>query len=100
MGRNTKTVYISCPITGQDMIRVRAYIGIAKNYIKNCGNIPVSPLEVSNDINAPYSEHMGKDIMALLECDAVLFLRGWSTSKGCSLEFEAAKIYGKEIMFE
>lgn len=48
----------------------------------------------------PYSCYMGKDIMALLECDAVYFIRGWEKSRGCLLEYSAAKIYGKEMMFE
>lgn len=64
------------------------------------GYVPVSPLEVSPNPDTPYSEHIGNDIAALLECDAVLFLRGWDTSKGCNAEFEVAKIYEKKLMFE
>lgn len=43
--------------------------------------IPVSPLEVQTDLNAPYSELMGNDIKALLECDAIILLDGWETAK-------------------
>ena len=43
---------------------------------------------------------MGKDIEALLECDAIYMCEGWQNSKGCMAEFEVARIYGKEIMFE
>lgn len=50
--------------------------------------------------NEEYAEHMGKDIQALLECDAVMFLQGWHDSKGCLAEFEVAKIYGKKLIFE
>ena len=32
-----------------------------------------------------------------LECDAVYFAPGWVDSKGCNLEYAAAKIYGKTI---
>ena len=45
-----------------------------------------------------YAEHIGRDITALLECDAVLVLPGWVESKGCALEMEAARIYGKKIL--
>ena len=95
-----KTVYISLPITGRDIEDVEAECRFAEIRIKEKGFIPVSPLVVSCDHDAPYSEHMGKDIAALLECDAVYFLRGWHLSKGCNAEFEIAKIYGKEIVFE
>lgn len=37
--------------------------------------------------------------MALLECDAILMMPGWSASKGCMAEFEVAKIYNKELLF-
>jgi hypothetical protein len=43
---------------------------------------------------------MGRDIQALLECDAVYFCRGWQDSKGCQAEYEVAKIYGKKMVFE
>ena len=47
----------------------------------------------TNDPNATYSEHMGKDIAALLDCDAAVFLDGWRDSKGCMLELFACRIY-------
>lgn len=31
------------------------------------------------------------------DCDAVYFAPGWVDSKGCNLEYAAAKIYGKTI---
>lgn len=43
---------------------------------------------------------MGRDIMALLECQSVFFCRGWEKSNGCLLEYHAAQIYGLEIIFE
>ena len=44
--------------------------------------------------------------MQLLKClidrkDNIVDLsKGWQNSKGCMAEFEVARIYGKEIMFE
>lgn len=99
MEKNTK-VYISVPITGHNIKAVNARIDTAKKRIERCRCIPISPLEISTNIDARYSEHMGRDIEVLLECDSVMFLRGWHKSRGCRLEFEAAKIYDKEIVFE
>lgn len=99
MGRDTKC-YISVPITGYDLKIVRIWVDTAKDMLERRGYMPISPLDVSSNTEAPYSEHMGKDIAALLKCDTVLFLRGWHDSRGCQLEYEAAKIYNKKIMFE
>ena len=99
MGKEIKC-YISVPITGWDMKLVKTWIGQAKEELAKNGYVPVSPLDVSPCQYAPYSFHMGKDIEALLECDAVYFIRGWQTSKGCNAEFEVAKIYNKKLMFE
>lgn len=99
MKKNTK-VYISTPITGHDIKEVRLRVDSAKKILEKHGYIPVSPLEVSSDLDAPYSEHMGKDIAALLECDEIYLLKGWQKSLGCRLEYEAALIYGKYAMFE
>ena len=93
-------VYISLPITGHDIEQVEASCIYASAVLRKKGHTPVSPLDVSPDPDASYAEHTGRDIAALLTCDAVLFLDGWTASNGCSLEFAAAKIYGKEIMFE
>ena len=38
-------------------------------------------------------------LWALLECDAVMFMPGWTKSRGCRLEYQAAKIYEKQRLF-
>ena len=40
---------------------------------------------------------MGDCIKLVLTCDAIMLDHGWLQSKGCNLEYRAAKIYGKEI---
>lgn len=93
-------IYISLPITGRDIEQVEASLIFTSAVIEKKGHTPVSPLDISPDSDATYAEHMGNDIRALLECDAALFLEGWQHSKGCRLEFSAAEIYGKEILFD
>lgn len=95
-------VYISIPITGHDIKDVEQRISRAKEALRNFGHEPVSPLdpEVNNDRSKPYGVLLGNDIAALLTCDAVLLLDGWTASRGCNLEMEAALIYKKEILFE
>lgn len=93
-------IYISLPISGRDIEEVEARCIFATGVIEKKGHTAVSPLEVSPDPDASYAEHMGKDITALLECDAVLFLDGWEYSEGCQLENRAAELYGKTIYYK
>lgn len=93
-----KKVYISLPISGHNLDDVKNRIQEASELLKAKGYIPVSPLEIQPNLNAPYSELMGNDIKALLECDAIIFLDGWEKSKGCQLEHRAATLYNKPIL--
>ncbi len=95
-----KKAYVSLPITGQDIEAVKARAKAAAQYLTEKGFEPVTPFDVSPNDEATYSEHMGNDIKALMDCDTVLFLRGWESSKGCQLERQAAMIYGKEMMHD
>lgn len=92
-------IYISLPITGHDIEEVEASCIYASGVIQAKGHTPVSPLDISPDPDATYSEHMGNDIEALLNCDAVLFMENWRTSKGCCLENAAAEIYDKQVFY-
>lgn len=93
-------IYISLPISGKDIEEVKLKARETAVLLEEDGHVPITPFEVSPNPNATYAEHMGKDIQALLECDAVMFLQGWHDSKGCLAEFEVAKIYGKKLIFE
>lgn len=95
-----KKVYVSLPISGHDINWVKKKAERAAQYLRDKGYEPVTPFDVSQDENASYAEHMGKNINALLDCDAVFFLRGWEQSKGCQLERHAAIIYDKEMMHD
>ncbi|MGN1217930.1 MAG: DUF4406 domain-containing protein [Phocaeicola sp.] len=95
-----KKVYVSLPISGHDINCVKERAERAAQYLRDKDYEPVTPFDVSQDENASYAEHMGKDINALLDCDAVFFLRGWENSKGCQLERHAAIIYDKEMMHD
>lgn len=95
-----KKVYISIPISGKDITEVNLIVNMVKKGLEINGCTPVTPFDASPDSKASYSEHMGRDIQALLECDAVYFCRGWQESKGCQAEYEVAKIYGKQMVFE
>lgn len=89
-------VYISLPITGQDPDEVDAQATFAAGVLGEKGHEAVSPLEIC-DPDWDYNSCMGKCIQELLACDAVVVLEGWSCSKDCRLEAEAADIFGKPL---
>jgi hypothetical protein len=89
-------IYISLPITGIVPDEVEASATYAAGVLEKKGHTYVSPLDI-NDPDSDYNTCMGRCIHALLGCDAVVVLEGWSCSKGCRLEAEAAKIYGKPL---
>ena len=104
-----KRIYISIPISGHDLEEVKEKArDISERLLcdvfglkKGCHRPDViTPFDVCPEPDKPYSYYMGKDIEALLECDAIYLCEGWQNSKGCMAEFEVARIYGKEIIFE
>ena len=104
-----KRIYISIPISGHDLEKVKAKARDIRESslcdvfgFKKGQNRPdvITPFDVCPEPAKPYSYYMGKDIEALLECDSIYICKGWQNSDGCMLEFAAAKIYKKEIIFE
>ena len=94
-----KRVYISIPISGHDLEEVKEKARKAKIWVSHRYDV-ITPFDVCPEPDKPYSYYMGKDIEALLECDAIYLCEGWQRSKGCMAEFEVARIYGKEIIIE
>ena len=57
----------------------------------------VSTFDIQDSSELTEAEAMGNCIAEVLECDAIYLDHGWLQSKGCNLEYRAAKIYGLEI---
>ena len=105
-------VYLSLPISGKPTKERMAYAEQVKRKLEctyRCAwgyskfgdklNI-ITPFDICPEPDKPYSYYMGKDIEALLECDAIYLCEGWQDSKGCMAEFAVAKIYNKKIIIE
>lgn len=43
---------------------------------------------------------LAKSIEAMSKVDAVIFMKGWQEARGCKIEYQIAKDYGKFIMEE
>lgn len=93
-------IYVSLPITGHDIEQAKARAAIIKQLLSSEWNTVITPFDVCPEKDKPYSYYMGRDIEALLECDAIFMANGWESSKGCNLEYNAAVLYGKQIFTE
>lgn len=61
--------------------------------------VVVTPFDaVPLDSNLKEHEAVGECISLLLTCDTILLDRGWTASKGCNLEYRAAKLYNLHII--
>lgn len=104
-----KRIYLSLPIknTGYTTKERMKYADEVRRFlelrygVRNENVIVITPFDVNeNEDKDSYARKMGNDIEALLECDAIYLCEGWQNSKGCMAEFEVARIYNKQILFE
>lgn len=91
-------IYVSLPITGYDLEERKERASELKRRFEREGHEAVTPFDLDWEEGKDYAHYMGRDIEALLRCDAVYFNRGWKKSKGCCLEYWAAKIYKKILL--
>jgi len=109
-------VYISGPISGA-LDGNRAAFGAAESLIKDCSHIPVNPQKLDHEHEGPcrgirnvrhaddtrpephlYGCYMAPDLRALLDCDMIVMLAGWTGSRGARLEHDVADACGLDIV--
>lgn len=96
--RKEMKIYISLPITGYDIEERKARAAELKLRFEREGHEAVTPFDLNWEEGKDYAHYMGRDIEALLRCDAVYLDTGWQKSKGCCLEYRAVKIYKKVLL--
>lgn len=95
-----KRMYLSLPITGRKIEKVKAYAKKVKEKWVAKGYDVVTPFEIVPDDGMPYEYCMGKDIEELLKCDGIILCHDWFSSKGCRAECSVAQVYGKFIRID
>lgn len=90
-------IYISLPISGFNIehCRERAQMGV--EMVERRGHVAVNPFDVCPEQDLTYAQYLGKDIEALLGCDGIFLMTGWSSSPGCNAEWRVAEVYRKKI---
>lgn len=92
--------YISIPITDRPLHVATAHAERIKVRLRELGHEAITPFEVCPEPDMPYPYYIGRDIEALLGCDAICLGLDYQHSQGCQLEKEAARIYKKRIIYE
>lgn len=83
-----KKIYISGAIEGMPDKNMDAFLTVA-NYITSINSAPINPHVLGLQItkkNPSWEDYMKNDIRSLVDCDAVVVMDGWETSKGVAVE--------------
>jgi len=95
-----KKIYISGPISGNDINEVRKAFLDTENKLKARGYEVFNPLKNGLPPESTTAEHMKADIEALLQCDEIYMMKKWNHSAGCQTEFLVATAIGLDFVFE
>lgn len=102
-------LYIATPINARQEPTMREKYLAAKHRVAMLKEVLADDVQFKDyelistfDVNANYDvvdeeKAMSRCICAVLKADAIYLDHAWQSSKGCNLEYRAAKIYGKQI---
>ena len=103
-------VFISQPMNGmtdeqinnaRDEMRADVIAQTSNDFDTEDSGIEIMDTIIKDDIpNAHPLVYLGKSIEMMANADAVYFAHGWENMRGCRIEHECAKKYGKHVMYE
>ena len=100
-----KKVFISMPMNGKtDEEIVKEFKSTKKRVLELFDGCQVidsvfSNFDLDNNANTPI-HYLGRSIELLADADIVYFARGWDKARGCLIEYQVAKTYGKTYVEE
>ena len=93
---NGKKVYLSGQITEKK--NYKGLFAFTEELVKLCDALRIfNPASQIPD-SLGYEEAMKRCVVALIECDTIVVLPGWHTSKGASLEHDIALACGRNFI--
>lgn len=83
-------VYISGKISGKTQQEAEADFGKYAEIIQAAGHTPVNPMKNGLPFDAPWEDHMERDLEMLRASDAICLLPDWVESCGAKIELQQA----------
>ena len=93
-------IYISGAITNNPNAKAqfdkakKTLVELNKNYY------PISPMDLPHYHDQKWSSYMREDIKALMDCQGIYLIEGWTTSKGARIEKALAQSLDFKIIYE
>lgn len=94
---NIANCYIAGPMTGYVELNFPLFHAVTAHY-RALGWHVVNPAEINADPAAGWLTCMRQDIKQLVDCDTIVMLPGWSSSRGASLEYHIALHLGMHVV--
>jgi hypothetical protein len=106
-------IYCAGPMRGYDNYNFPAF-DATSNFIRGLGHVAVNPADLDRvhegwvdyppddmviDIDLK-KRCMTRDLLAIMECDAIYLMQGWEKSKGAQAELALAKFLGLSVYYE
>lgn len=93
-------IYISGKISGLPTEECEAKFRQAEAQLRAFGHEPVSPYSNGLADDAPWEEHMARDIYMLLQCEGIYLLHDWNDSTGSRIEAYTAQERGLAVIHQ
>jgi hypothetical protein len=93
-------IYISGAITNNPNAKAqfdkakKTLVELNKNYY------PISPMDLPHEHSKSWNAFMREDIKAMMDCQGIYLIEGWTTSKGARIEKELAQSLDFKIIYE
>ena len=88
------------PMAGRNELEILKERNMMKDVMESNGYEVMETLfreKAPKDVNEGLY-YLGKSIQAMSKADLVVLLPNWNKNKGCKIEYECAKAYGKETL--
>lgn len=99
MSINAIKLYIAGPMSGLPDFN-KAEFARNTDRLRGSGFRVTNPAELFTHTDKPWEFYMRHALKAMLDCDAIFMLVGWSSSRGANVELDLAKELGMGVMFE